>query len=397
MFSRAIARRQARQALAAPLLRPCTTRFISQDTTTTGLTADVLESLTTAAALDQVPSAPDTSSTRVRRPRASDTVPDSWKEYRRAQNLTKSIGSDVKSAYIPSELVTNPPHPRDITLELLLASQTHMGHHRSRWNPANSRYIYGVRDNVHIISLETTASHLRRAARVVEEVAFHGGLVLFVGTRPGQMDIVTKAAGRAGGCHLYTKWTPGAITNRDFILRDREVVFFDEHDKSVSGFDSHVMDRRPLVPDLVVCLNPMENKTLLNECGLATVPTIGIIDTDADPTWVTYAIPANDDSLRSTSLIGGILGRAGQEGQKRRKEAAAAGQVPWENPVEVDRYIEKTRQRHREAMKVWQEDMQALEESKTANPERLLDLKRADGGEKRAVTSAASRASVMDL
>ncbi|KAM0277268.1 hypothetical protein ACHAQH_005926 [Verticillium albo-atrum] len=378
-----------RQALAAPLLRPCTTRFISQETPS-GLTSEVLESLTTAAALDQVPNPENPAAQRRVPSAASSAVPESWKDYRRAQNLTKTIGSEVKSAYIPSELITNPPYPRDITLELLMASQTHLGHHRSRWNTSNARYIYGVRDNIHIISLETTASHLRRAARVVEEVAYYGGLILFVGTRPGQMDIVTKAAGRSGGCHLYGKWTPGAITNRDFILRDREVVFLDENDKSVPGFDGHVMDRRPMVPDLVVCLNPMENKTLLNECGLATIPTIGIIDTDADPTSVTYAIPANDDSLRSTSLIGGILGRAGQEGQKRRKDAAAEGQVTWENPVEVRRYMEKTRERYEAAKAIWQEDMAAIQATNNGNPDRLLALKRAP-------TSESSRASIMDL
>ena len=63
----------------------------------------------------------------------------------------------------------------------------------------------------------------------------------------------------------------------------------------MEGFTTHERDRRALVPDLVVCLNPQENKTLLHECGLAAVPTIGIIDTNMDPSLVTYTIPANDD------------------------------------------------------------------------------------------------------
>jgi ribosomal protein S2 len=68
-----------------------------------------------------------------------------------------------------------------------------------------------------------------------------------------------------------------------------------ERDAELEGFETHLRDRRPVVPDLVVCLNPLENYPLLHECGVANIPTIGLIDTDADPTWVTYQIPANDD------------------------------------------------------------------------------------------------------
>jgi ribosomal protein S2 len=144
-----------------------------------------------------------------------------------------------------------------------------MGHHTSRWNPSNARYIYGERDGIHIISLETTAAHLRRAARVVEEVAYHGGIILFVGTRKGQMPIVVRAAELAGACHLFQKWTPGMITNRDQILAGGQLMLVDEQDRPVRGAESHLQDRRPLIPDLVVCLNPVENHPMLHECGLA--------------------------------------------------------------------------------------------------------------------------------
>lgn len=176
-----------------------------------------------------------------------------------------------------------------------MAAQAHMGHNTSLWNPANARYIYGVRQGIHIISLETTATHLRRAARVVEEVAYRGGLILFVGTRPGQRPIVVRAAELARACHLFTKWRPGTITNREQLLGGVPLTVVDELDRPLSGFEDHLHDRRPLAPDLVVCLNPKENMTLLYECSLAKVPTIGIIDTNTNPAWVTYQIPANDD------------------------------------------------------------------------------------------------------
>lgn len=216
-------------------------------------------------------------------------------EFTRIQRKTRSLGSHVEHRYKPTELVREPPRPEDVTLELLMASQTHMGHNTSVWNPANAKYIYGVRQGIHIISLETTAAHLRRAARVVEEVSYQGGLVLFVGNKKGQMEIVTKAAEMAGACHLFTKWIPGSITNRDVILKSKTAKVVDQLDQEIEGFQSYMTKARPLTPDLVVCLNPLENYTLLYECGLQNVPTIGVIDTNADPSWVTYTIPANDD------------------------------------------------------------------------------------------------------
>jgi small subunit ribosomal protein S2 len=93
-------------------------------------------------------------------------------------------------------------------------------------------------------------------------------------------------------------------------------------DEELPDLKESLADHAILKPDLVICLNPLENEPLLHECGLNNVPTIGIIDTDADPTRVTYPIPANDDSLRSVAVIAGVLGRAGQAGQKRRLEQA---------------------------------------------------------------------------
>ncbi|EXM06483.1 ribosomal protein S2, flavodoxin-like domain-containing protein [Fusarium oxysporum II5] len=265
-----------------------------------------------------------------------------YKEWQRIQANTRSLGSKLEKRYIPTELVNNPPGPEDITLEMLMASQTHIGHKTSLWNPANSRYIYGVRQGVHIISLETTAAHLRRAARVVEEVAYKAGLILFVGNRKGQMEIVTQAAEMAGACHLFTKWTPGAITNRDVILKMAGTKVVDHKDQELPGFESYRGSARPLMPDLVVCLNPLENYTLLYECGLKSIPTIGVIDTNVDPSWVTYTIPANDDSLRAMAVVGGVLGRAGQRGQQRRMaDAKKKNMATWENSPDIVQHMNR--------------------------------------------------------
>jgi small subunit ribosomal protein S2 len=250
--------------------------------------------------------------------------------YHHQKAVTGRIGSDVAPHYRPNALVSNPPHPEDITLELLMASQTHIGHATSLWHPANAKYIFGVRgdhDPIHIISLDITAAYLRRACKIVESVTSRGGLVLFVGTREGQIRSVVRAAELSQGCHLFTKWIPGSITNGQQILGACAKKVVDENDISIPGFGDQLPQTSALKPDLVVCLNPLENYILLHECGMHNIPTIGIVDTDVNPTWVTYPIPANDDSLRSVQVICGALGRAGEKGQNIRRRRAQQGMV----------------------------------------------------------------------
>ena len=205
------------------------------------------------------------------------------------------LGTQIEPHYQPHTLLNHPPSPADVTLELLLASEAHQGHVTSLWNPANARYIHGIRQGVHIISLEVTAAHLRRAAKVVQEVARRGGMILFVGTRDGQDRAVARAAELAKGYHLFERWIPGSITNGQQILGRCKTKVVNELDEEVPGFEEQLYDRPVLRPALVVWMNPLENYVLLHECALNNIPTIGVIDTNADPTWVTYPIPANDD------------------------------------------------------------------------------------------------------
>ncbi|KAL1995106.1 hypothetical protein VTN49DRAFT_1293 [Thermomyces lanuginosus] len=247
----------------------------------------------------------------------------------------KNMGTEMTGRYDPDADVKRPPMASRITLARLLAAQSHLGHSTSRWNPLNSRYIFGVRDGIHIISLEVTAAYLRRAARVVEEVARRGGLILFVGTRKGQKSCVVRAAEMAKGCHIFERWIPGSLTNGQQILGKCGLKVVNALDEELPEYNADMFDRPVLKPDLVVCFNPVENEVLLHECGLNNIPTIGVIDTDADPTRVTYPIPANDDSLRCIQLIAGVLGSAGQAGQQRRLEEARKGILSYE-PISVE-------------------------------------------------------------
>nr|CDP29276.1 Putative mitochondrial SSU ribosomal protein S2 precursor [Podospora anserina S mat+] len=352
--------RHGRQVLSAPHSAPSCLRLFSTQTTTTTTTATPVpgnqEAVEQLAALSATDAAREARLAGRRQQQEIAAIPRNFRKFIKYQKETEKLGSEVERRYLPDEIIRNPPH--DASLEDLLAAQCHMGHHVSRWNPANSRYIYGERSDIHIISLEQTAAHLRRAARVVEEVAYHGGLILFVGNRKGQMPIVTRMAELAGACHLFQKWTPGCITNKDVLLQGGQLKIVDERDRELEGFEEHLRDCRPVTPDLVVCLNPLENYALLRECALATVPTVGVIDTDADPSWVTYQIPANDDSLRSVALIAGVLGRAGERGQQRRLADAEKGVVKWQTPKDVFSFIGKVNAKIRREAEEKQENMQ---------------------------------------
>lgn len=263
---------------------------------------------------------------------SNDRTIEDYEFFQRQKQATSGMGAGAVDYYKPHQLISNPPRPQDITLELLMASQSHLGHATSLWNPMNSKYIFGVRgddDPIHIISLDVTAAHLRRACKVVEGVAARGGLILFVGTRRNQGRAVVKAAEMAGGCHLFDKWTPGTLTNAQQILGRCKKSVVDELDREQHGFEAQLRNSAAIKPDLVVCLNPLENYVLLHECGLHNIPTVGIIDTDANPTWVTYPIPANDDSLRCVQVIAGALGRAGEAGQAQRLARAKDGYIDY--------------------------------------------------------------------
>ncbi|KAF7597504.1 37S ribosomal protein, mitochondrial [Aspergillus hancockii] len=323
MIARQLCMRQSRQlrAFSRPALNSLN-RPYSVPSTDSPVQSNTQERTTEIESQYQNDQAPE----RISRRRSAQLA---WKQKDELRHKFHELGSTVANAYKPEDIIRNPPSPSDITLELLLASQTHLGHSTSRWNPQNSRYIFGIRDGIHIISLDVTAAYLRRAAKVVEEVAARGGLILFVGTRKGQKRYVVRAAELAKGYHIFERWIPGSLTNGQQILGHCETKVVNGLDEEIPKFKEALVDRSVLKPDLVVCLNPLENIVLLHECGLNNVPTIGVVDTDADPTRVTYPIPANDDSLRAIGVIAGVLGRAGEAGQARRIADAKKGVLTY--------------------------------------------------------------------
>ncbi|KAF8212421.1 ribosomal protein S2, flavodoxin-like domain-containing protein [Mycena galopus ATCC 62051] len=237
-----------------------------------------------------------------------------WSELqlKRAEVGTLTVPVDIFSDYGSNRRQENTFKLRDAvrrpvpnaTVSSLLAAGAHLGHSSSRMNPNFMPYAYGVRADSTVIDLDHTVPLLRRAANLVRAIAYAGGQILFVGTRPDLRTIVKSAAGRIGkqGYYVSDRWIPGTLTNAPEL------------------FTPAVADETNTHPDLVIILNPLSNITCIRECALAHIPTIGIIDSDADPRIVMYAIPANDESPQTAEIVAGILSIAGREGLALRME-----------------------------------------------------------------------------
>ncbi|KAI8331321.1 ribosomal protein S2, flavodoxin-like domain-containing protein [Chlamydoabsidia padenii] len=216
----------------------------------------------------------------------------------------------LKKTSLRRTITTEPITPYNLSINKLLAAGLHLGHSTSLWEPATLPFIFGTREGISIINLEHTLVYLRRACNVAREITLRGGSILFVGTRPGFQDLTIDAARQCEGYHVSSKWIPGTLTNAHQVL-GRHASPDPEHP-----------GRPPKTykPDLIILLNPLENKIAISEAQLNKIPVVAITDTDYDPRLVTYPIPANDDSIRGVELIAKVISGAAKDGAFRRKQ-----------------------------------------------------------------------------
>ncbi|RUP51133.1 ribosomal protein S2, flavodoxin-like domain-containing protein [Jimgerdemannia flammicorona] len=232
-----------------------------------------------------------------------------------AQNIDSIRENFPKPLPDPPRFIPNPAPPSQsptsytLTISHLIAAGLHLGHSTSLWNPATLPFIFGTRAGISIINLEHTLVHLRRACQVLREISLRGGIIIFVGTRPGIYRVVINAARRAEAYHIFTRWIPGTLTNAIQVLGRYAPPNPDDPSRPPRIFK----------PDVLIVLNPIENEIAIAEAMLNRVPVIAITDTDYDPRKVTYPIPANDDSVRGVELVAGVLAEAAREGVLKRK------------------------------------------------------------------------------
>lgn len=228
------------------------------------------------------------------------------------------MGADIKGVFKPHRDVLSPLSVDKMTISRLMAAGVHLGQSTSLWRSTTQPFIYGTYKDIHIIDLKQTLAHLKRAASVVENIAERGGIILYLGTRDGQKRALEEAAKRTNGYFVSTRWIPGTLTNSTEISGIWEKQEVDLLEKPTGRTLTADENLTIVKPDLLVVLNPTENRNALYEAMKVRVPTIGIIDTDSEPSMVTYPIPGNDDSGRSVNLILGVLSRAGERGLKNR-------------------------------------------------------------------------------
>ncbi|CAB4256866.1 similar to Saccharomyces cerevisiae YHL004W MRP4 Mitochondrial ribosomal protein of the small subunit [Maudiozyma barnettii] len=228
------------------------------------------------------------------------------------------LGADVTKVYNPNKDLSKPLSIDQVSITKLMEAGVHLGQSTSLWRSSTQPFIYGEYKGIHIIDMNKTLSYLKRASEVMEGIVERGGIILFLGTREGQKRPLEEAAKRVNGYYVSTRWIPGTLTNPTEISGVWEKLEVDMAEKSTGRLLSADENASIVKPDLLVVLNPTENRNALNEAMKTRVPTIGIIDTDSEPSLVTYPIPGNDDSYRSISLILGVLAKAGERGLKTR-------------------------------------------------------------------------------
>lgn len=247
-----------------------------------------------------------------------------------------------ENTWRPAHARLTPVTARELTVSHLLAATAHVGHNVTHLNRAAEGLVYGTRHKVAYIDVERfTLPALKRAAKVVRDTVWRDGVVLFCGTMPGTQAAVLAAAKRLGpnGFHVtQERWMPGVLTNAPKILARATASGMDAYTAAMrerrdrTSSDDRLPSRRAreeepdptqlatqeLQPDLLVVLNPKANLHALREATARGIATIAVTDTDVDPRICTYAIPANDESVRTAELIVGVLSKAGEEGRRQR-------------------------------------------------------------------------------
>lgn len=248
---------------------------------------------------------------------------------------------------------------KDVSLKDLLEAGSHFGHQVNRWNPKMQPYIYGSREGVHIFDLVKTKEGLEKAGEFLKGVSSKGGIILWVGTKRQSQDLIKEAAGKVGSPSIVQRWIGGLLTNFEQVKKSVDRMT-DLKSKKATGQLAHYTKKENLLidrevsrlekffgglvgltkmPDALVVVDTHREKTAVLEAVRVGVPVVGIVDSNADPSLVTYGIPANDDAVQSIGFIINYLVESVVEGkgvkpEKEKVEAVAGGEKAVEEKLE---------------------------------------------------------------
>lgn len=229
----------------------------------------------------------------------------------------------------------------DFSMRELLEAGAHFGHQAHRWNPKMEQFIFGTRNNVHIIDLAQSVPMLHRALQAVSDTVANGGRVLFVGTKRQAADLVADAAKRSAQYYVNSRWLGGMLTNWKTIsgsiqrlrkvdellsagaqgLTKKERLMLSREKEKLDRALGGIKDMGG-TPDLIFVIDTNKEQLAIQEARRLNIPVAAIIDTNCDPDGINFPVPGNDDAGRAIALYCDLVARAALDGISRSQGSA---------------------------------------------------------------------------
>jgi small subunit ribosomal protein S2 len=224
----------------------------------------------------------------------------------------------------------------EYSMRSLLEAGAHFGHQSHRWNPKMAPFIFGTRNNIHIIDLAQTVPMLHRALQAVSDTVAKGGRVLFVGTKRQAADQIADAAKRSAQYYINSRWLGGMLTNWKTIsasigrlkkleellntgaqglTKKERLMMSRERDKLEKALGG-IKDMGG-VPDLIFVIDTNKEQLAIKEAARLHIPVAAVVDTNSDPDGITFPVPANDDAGRAIAMYCDLVARAAIDGISR--------------------------------------------------------------------------------
>jgi len=228
----------------------------------------------------------------------------------------------------------------DFSMRQLLEAGVHFGHQTHRWNPKMAPYIFGSRNNIHIIDLSQTVPLLHQALKAVSDTVARGGRVLFVGTKRQASEIVADSAKRCAQYYVNARWLGGMLTNWKTI--SNSIQRLRRLDEMLAGDTQGLTKKERLnlererdkleralggirdmgsTPDMMFVIDTNKEAIAVQEARRLGIPVVAILDSNCDPDVVDYPIPGNDDAARAISLYCDLIAKAAIDGIERQQGA----------------------------------------------------------------------------
>src|SRR5271165_2619848 len=243
----------------------------------------------------------------------------------------------------------------DISMRGLLEAGAHFGHQSHRWNPKMAPYIFGVRNNIHVIDLAQTVPLLHQALKAISDTVSRGGRVLFVGTKRQAQDAIADAAKRSAQYYINSRWLGGMLTNWKTI--SASIQRLRKLDEQLGGGAVGLTKKERLmvsrerdklekalggikdiggIPDLIFVIDTNKEQLAIKEAQRLHIPVVAILDTNSDPDGITYPVPGNDDAGRAITLYCDLVARAAIDGISRGQGSSGIDLGEMEKPAAVE-------------------------------------------------------------